>query len=97
MTEATPEPVAWLPIETAPKDGTVIDVWVDGEFPGRRTDVSWRVPTVSEWWVHGDDTIETLDPTWHDPFGPLGKSEPPTHWQPLPAPPDALARSQTNG
>jgi len=75
------------PIETAPKDGTAIDVWVEGEFPGRRTDVKWRVPTDREWWVHGGDTIQTDDATWHDSFGPLGEDEMPTHWMPEPKPP----------
>jgi hypothetical protein len=82
-----PEPVAWMPIESAPKDGTVIDVWIGGEFPGRRTDVCWRTPTDSEWWSHGGDTIETPDATWHDCFGPLGRYEPPLYWMPLPAAP----------
>lgn len=78
---------AWLPIESAPRDGTIIDAWIDGEFSGRRTDISWREPTDSEWWVHGSDTIETPEATWHDCFGPLGSWEQPTHWMPLPPPP----------
>jgi hypothetical protein len=80
----------WQPIESAPKDGTEIDVWVAGEFPGRRTDVSWREPTDSEWWVHGGDTIKTPCATWHDCFGPLGKDEPVIYWMPLPKPPLCL-------
>ena len=77
----------WWGIESAPKDGTEIDVWIGGEFPHRATPVSWRVPSESEWWVHGGDTIETPDATWHDAFGPLGPDESPTHWMPLPLPP----------
>lgn len=77
----------WQPIETAPKDGSFFDAWVGGEFPHRSTDVSWREPTDSEWWVHGGDTIETPEATWCDDFGPLGKDSAPTHWMPkLPAP-----------
>ena len=79
----------WQPIDTAPRDGTLIDVWIGGEFPGRRPDVSWREPSDSEWWVHGGDTIETPDATWHDCFGPLGRCEQPTHWMQLPEPPHA--------
>src|SRR3546814_1753752 len=57
----------WNPnMDEAPRDGTEIDVWIGGEFPGRLTDVSWREPTDSEWWVHGGDTIGTLDAAWHD-------------------------------
>ena len=77
----------WQTIETAPKDGTAIDVWRGGEFPGRSTDVSWREPSDSEWWVHGGDTIENCKATWHDAFGPLGRNEQPTHWMAIPAPP----------
>lgn len=29
----------WQPIESAPKDGTVVDLWVDG---GREADCRWR-------------------------------------------------------
>lgn len=78
----------WRGIESAPKDGTEIDVWVGGEFPRRFANVSWREPNDSEWWVHGGDTIETPDATWHDCFGPFGKEDQPTHWQPLPTPPE---------
>jgi len=78
----------WRGMESAPRDGTAIDIWVGGEFPRRMTDVSWREPNGSEWWVHGGDTIETPDATWHDCFGPFGKEDQPTHWQPLPTPPE---------
>lgn len=80
--------MTWRGIETAPRDGTFIDVWVDGEFAGRRADVCWREPTEGEWWAHGGDTIETPDATWCDLFGPLCKHEQPTYWQPLPPPPE---------
>ena len=81
----------WRPISDAPRDGTNIDVWVGGEFPRRIADVSWREPTDSEWWVHGGDTIDVPDATWFDGFGPLGRDQPPTHWLPLPPPPEGAA------
>jgi hypothetical protein len=65
--------MSWQPIETAPRDGTMIDVWA---WPGERIpDVSWR----EEWgqWLHDDGN------------GLL--SCVPTHWMPLPAPPEQSA------
>jgi hypothetical protein len=76
--------MSWQDISTAPRDGSTFDVWIAGEFPRRVPDVSWREPSDSEWWVHGGDTIETPDATWHDCFGPFGSTEQPTHWMPLP-------------
>lgn len=72
----------WLSIETAPKDGTVIDLWgvhrLQLILPG------WRVPNAmwgrvydfnggsTDGWVHGEIDAFT-----------------PTHWMPLPKPPEA--------
>ena len=74
----------WQPIETAPRDGTIIDVWLgdadmrDVEFyctHGTRRSPGW-------WFSNGK-------------FRPLGGLEPamtvfvtPTHWMPLPNPPE---------
>lgn len=91
LIDALSNEAGWRSMVSAPKDGSHIDVWVGGEFPKRITDVSWRAPSDSEWWVHGGDTIETPDPTWHDCFGPLGAEEAPTHWMPLPAAPTLQA------
>ena len=43
----------WQPIDTAPKDGTKVDLWCDGE---RLTDCVWREPE------YGD--IKFRDPAW---------------------------------
>ena len=38
----------WHPIETAPKDGTQIDVWVSGAYGYRVADVRWA-PNREQW------------------------------------------------
>lgn len=66
----------WQPIETAPKNGTLVDLWFPGI--GRKTD--W------EWW--GDDLHE---PGWcHRPKNGGYAYHPntsPTHWMLPPKPP----------
>lgn len=84
----------WLPIETAPKDGTLIDVWCpwDGNERGgiRLTDVSWHA--ADEWTPHtgwsritddGDMDMVEIPPTCRFGLPPWN----PSHWQPLPNPP----------
>jgi len=63
----------WLPIETAPKDGTEIDVWVKNGF--RIINVRWKVD--GGYWVYNRDYINW---NW---LGAL-----PTHWLPIPKPPE---------
>lgn len=71
------EASGWQPIETAPKDGTEIDVWCEstanGDNGGYRIPDSWWCQTDKNWRTHGDNRI-----SW---------AHPPTHWMPLPAPP----------
>jgi hypothetical protein len=71
-----PEPQAarWQPIESAPKDGTLILAWFRAQtyYPAHIG--------LSRWW-EGD---KFNAPNWADGGG-LGE---PTHWQPLPAPPE---------
>ena len=65
----------WQPIETAPKDGTEIDLWtLNGREPAARFNVKRN-----RWEVIGLDGFDTLN--WVDVDGK------PTHWMPLPAPP----------
>jgi hypothetical protein len=61
----------WQPIESAPKDGTKVDVWCvrEGKVP-------LRIPNAyfyEERWLHSFNGMRI----WHDP----------THWMPLPPPP----------
>jgi hypothetical protein len=65
----------WQPIESAPKDGTPVDIWCAGF---RYTDAYWgRV--ANEWLDEDGDPIK-------DYYG-----EEPTHWMPLPSPPSRKA------
>lgn len=68
----------WQPISTAPKDGTVIDLWIktpDGGY--REPDAHWGNGDLGKGWVTvaGDDQ-------WN-----LENDGEITHWQPLPSPP----------
>lgn len=73
----TSTPPAWQPIATAPKDGTVIDLWCSH---GRIPCCSWRVAGN----FNGDSA-------WHNESGfPIEYGHPkkiPTYWMPLPEPP----------
>lgn len=71
--------VAWKTIETAPKDGTIVDLWMCGP----RSPDGYREADC--WYAHGQ---------WWNSFGRDGDCAPgwmagdiPTHWMPLPAPP----------
>jgi hypothetical protein len=83
----------WFPIDTAPKDGSIIDLWVNDEFPKRWTDCYWGKPghECGEMGQHCDSDWHGSKPGWVDgTFGEfLGKYtvRKITHWQPLPDPP----------
>ncbi len=69
----------WQPIETAPKDGTRIDLWAETVFPGyngkRFINCRW-----------GKNPGPFEDSKWLNlPHNPLNWA--PTHWMLLPEPP----------
>ena len=88
----------WRPIETAPKDGTPILVWT--QHPMDRTYASPQRAeyyTIASWCDVADEwrSIESIEEMWgvgSELTGPMFESERleciPTHWMPLPAPPD---------
>lgn len=70
----------WRPINSAPKDGTRLDLWVED---GREADATWAEPKLS-----------SLGPCWcrwayDECFGWINQAigGTPTHWQPLPPAP----------
>jgi hypothetical protein len=68
----------WQPIETAPKDGTVIDLW--DRYGFRWTNRHWGHHS----FLHGKPTDE---PSWGAPTTD-GPGPDPSHWMPLPEPPE---------
>lgn len=84
----------WQPIETAPKDGTVVDLWLDYGGRGldyggrgcRKMDCKWRSsvdegdPSTYGWFSY-----EKLD--YDVGYDWSMFSGEPTHWMPRPEPP----------
>ena len=69
----------WQPIETAPKDGTAVDLWVEAvDCSFRGPDFIWRD---GEW--YGRNSEEPL----HRHYGNTGVKA--TYWMPIPPPPNA--------
>lgn len=78
----------WLPIESAPKDGTEVLLF------GRDcvTYGSWSEPSSIPRLVYQDGFApehvwEEFEPYWASADGGFTEEHPPTHWQPLPPPP----------
>jgi hypothetical protein len=77
---------SWRPIESAPKDGTVVDLWTaDAE---RFTDAKWGLPDHScgEAGIHCDSCPNVVG--WHCMFGYVAEctDAPITHWRPIEGP-----------
>ena len=73
----------WQPIETAPKNGTIIDVWLgDCDESDRKFYCSGETRRSPGWaWANNK---------WR-PWGGLNSATfvKPTHWMPLPDPPES--------
>jgi hypothetical protein len=84
MIAAAPQPApaaekGWRPIETAPKDGSLILTWcvhVNAEFCDDAVAEGYAGPVIAKWIDHNGGGW-----TWHGLAGTH------THWQPLPEPP----------
>lgn len=76
----------WQKIETAPKDGSDILLFVPGcsEF---------CQPIVIGHWSMGIDGVQRDEDDWYEtrPDGGPCLDVPPTHWMPLPSPPHPLS------
>jgi hypothetical protein len=72
----------WQPIETAPKDGTHILLWMPWGLPERKGAPPGFMYLAR--WSYRDDPM--LD-RWIDPSDDDDIGEGATHWMPLPEPP----------
>jgi len=83
----------WMPIESAPRDGTPVDLWLgNAEFPRRETDCVFREFTESEWHTHHteDEHGKDTDKHWFDSGfrgWPFVGDDFPTHWMKTPPAP----------
>jgi hypothetical protein len=69
------EASGWQPIETAPKDGRLVDLWfLDDGADGRSTDCYFKD---GHWHWEGQRIVHL----------PSGNPATPTHWMPIPKPP----------
>lgn len=85
---------AWRPMDSAPRDGTYVDLWViNDDGKGRRLADSYFGPiphTCGEYGQYCDSCPEEgnfwIDGIFgHEIHGEI------THWQPLPKPPETLS------
>ena len=77
----------WMPIETAPKDGTTVLV----------SPPTWQVRACSTAHYNADRYAKKPRPFWERDDAlrliSISRDTPPTHWMPLPHPPTTSARS----
>lgn len=73
-------PNEWQPIETAPKDGTIVDLWTNY---GRRTDCKWDYYSWQNckpigpktWEIESKDGPLPIPTHWmYPPFAPLNET-----------------------
>lgn len=74
----------WKPIETAPRYKTVLTQHVDDLFPVAASFIG------GDYWAREMEGPEDLEPPQEGRWAPLYRT--PTHWMPLPDPPDKAGR-----
>ena len=70
----------WQPIETAPKDGTILIGKIPNESPDLNREIKWAFGWCS---LYKWEWAGMRKATWLK----LNEEHQPTHWQPLPKPP----------
>ena len=70
---------SWQPIETAPKDGTKVDLWVVSEHRAKGE-------RCTAFWAREPFSFASKRESWRGiPHNPMNWK--PTHWMPFPDPP----------
>lgn len=88
----------WQPIDTAPRDGTEILLFGAcgcrvGYFDTEFNDEPYGTRPYSGWWSF-EGEISPEFPAWRD-LDVIEAKNPPTHWMPLPEPPDSVIGKPT--
>jgi len=88
----------WQPIETAPKDDSLIDIWVSGPGSRRVPNCRWGKPSKANWGDrYGCDQVLPYQWITVDGCALDRRNGKATHWMPLPEPPILENRSENLG
>lgn len=94
LLEALTARQAWLPIESAPRDGTKVDLWI-GQFP-RQALVATEPHRAADCWFSGGEWW-VYDERGEDEANCRTSIHGATHWLPLPAPLSLAPKEPTDG
>jgi hypothetical protein len=80
------ERARWQPIETAPKDGTPVLLWLKNKFDRNYTVMGLCDLIRIGFWQHRRWVTIEVEDCWMPDWCPLDVN--PSHWRELPSPPD---------
>lgn len=83
----------WQPIETAPKDGTVLILWNGATLGTGSWEAYARDELGNAIGINTEDQPDCID-RWEWTGEGFETSPAPTHWQPMPEPPDSTRGEQ---
>lgn len=79
--------MTWHPIETAPKDGSLIDLWIS-EQNYRIPDCRWLEPPIRGYVAPDAKLPGWFSPSVHDQCGDMHEIAGATHWMHRPTGPE---------